>query len=172
MKLCLKEYESFPVNLEQEFGIGQIVPVYEGLQSLGPGRISLSIQKTEQEYFCQGSLSSKARLECSRCLEPFETELVSKIDFIACSLDHYESLKSEAVDDEDYVFIDSSNMTIDITAPVEQALILAVSMKPLCSDSCRGICSMCGKNLNQTKCDCNTEKNDPRWDGLRGLNGG
>ncbi|MDF1545054.1 MAG: DUF177 domain-containing protein [bacterium] len=172
MKLCLNEHESFPIKLEQEFAAGEILPEFQGLISLGQGKVLLSIQKADEEYYCQGSLNSKAQLECARCLEPYETELVSDIDFIACSQEHYDSLKSEAVDDEDYVFIDSTDVSIDITAPIEQALILAVSMKPLCAETCRGICPMCGSNLNQTKCDCNNEKIDPRWDGLRGLNGG
>ena len=171
MKLHLGSFDTFPVKWENEFDGRQIRPVFDSLLAVKSGRVRLDIQKTESEYYCQGEVTAVASLECSRCLEPFDTELVSEIDFIVCGRDHYDSLKSEAVDDEDYVFIDSSDHSADITKPVDEALILAVSMKPLCDENCKGICAVCGKNLNRTSCDCSKKKIDPRWDALKGLSG-
>ena len=171
MKLYLKSFEAFPARWQDECGPDRIKPAFNSILAVDNCRISLDIQKAEEEYYCQGELSAGLRLECSRCLELYETEIVSDIDFIVCSLEHYESLKSEAVDNEDYVFIDSTDLTVDITKPIEQALILAVSLKPLCDENCLGICAMCGKNLNQSSCDCKRQETDPRWDALKGLSG-
>jgi uncharacterized protein len=36
-------------------------------------------------------------------------------------------------------------------------------MKPLCKEDCAGLCTVCGKDLNQGKCVCTQEETDPRW---------
>jgi len=40
--------------------------------------------------------------------------------------------------------------------------IVSLPMKHLCSEDCKGICSKCGKNLNEGKCDCPDREIDPR----------
>ena len=42
-------------------------------------------------------------------------------------------------------------------------------MKPLCADDCKGLCPVCGKNLNRETCDCNRTWDDPRMAALREL---
>ncbi len=59
--------------------------------------------------------------------------------------------------------------TIDLGELVREQLYLALPMKPLCSDSCRGLCPHCGTNLNRGACDCRTEWRDPRFEKLRAL---
>ena len=43
---------------------------------------------------------------------------------------------------------------IDIRTEIRDALLLAVPMKLLCSEDCKGICQYCGANLNSEKCLC------------------
>jgi uncharacterized protein len=44
---------------------------------------------------------------------------------------------------------------------------MAVPMKPLCREDCRGLCPTCGEDLNVTACGCAAEAADPRWEALR-----
>jgi uncharacterized protein len=46
---------------------------------------------------------------------------------------------------------------------------LALPMKPLCTEGCRGLCPECGANLNRTRCDCAPMWEDPRLAPLKGL---
>ena len=79
----------------------------------------------------------------------------------------------EGIDDnEDYIFFKSSDLQADLSDIVRQAIILAVGMKPLCSEDCRGLCPDCGVNLNKQSCRCASEKIDPRWEGLKKLHNG
>ncbi|MFO7841307.1 MAG: DUF177 domain-containing protein, partial [Fidelibacterota bacterium] len=41
--------------------------------------------------------------------------------------------------------------------------------KKLCSPDCKGLCPICGANLNHMNCSCKTENYDPRWDKLKEL---
>ena len=47
--------------------------------------------------------------------------------------------------------------------------VLAVPMKNLCSEDCKGLCPKCGKNLNEGLCNCNEENIDPRWETIQKL---
>lgn len=52
--------------------------------------------------------------------------------------------------------------TIDLRPAVEEALTLALPMKVLCHEECRGLCSHCGQNFNEGQCRCANETVDPR----------
>ena len=160
MILDLREFETFPAH---KLLIGE--PVELALEA------DLRIQKSGEEYFCQGKVNAIVNVECSRCLNGFDLELENETDFIICSeADHAEDEK-EAIDTEDYVYFSGSDIQADISEIVRQTIILSVAMKPLCSEDCKGICPQCGINLNENTCSCETEKIDPRWESLKKLSG-
>jgi uncharacterized protein len=45
---------------------------------------------------------------------------------------------------------------------MREQFYLALPMKPLCQEGCRGLCPQCGTNLNQSECACISEWKDPR----------
>jgi len=47
--------------------------------------------------------------------------------------------------------------------------VLALPMKPLCGEACKGLCRHCGTNLNKSSCDCAPTWDDPRLAPLKGL---
>ena len=57
---------------------------------------------------------------------------------------------------------------LDLTALLETETSLALPMKPLCREGCRGLCPVCGGNRNVTACACETRVPDPRWAALKG----
>jgi uncharacterized protein len=167
MILDLREIDNFPAHLFLESDSDKIMPDYNGLRGISKVTAELDIQKSGEEYYCQGRIEATVRLECSRCLKEFDTHVGNKTDFIIC----YESLNADhsgkGLDDEDYVFFRGSDLQADITDIVRQTIILAVGMKPLCVEDCRGLCPICGVNLNEQSCSCNTKKTDPRWEDLK-----
>ena len=50
---------------------------------------------------------------------------------------------------------------------LREQVLLALPMQRVCSDVCKGICPVCGKNRNETECDCKLESHDDRWGALR-----
>jgi len=54
--------------------------------------------------------------------------------------------------DLDYEFFDG--VVIDLDSLVIEQIFLALPVKILCSDRCRGLCPHCGTNLNEESCDC------------------
>ena len=52
---------------------------------------------------------------------------------------------------------------------LREQVLLALPMQRVCSEVCKGICPVCGKNRNETECDCKLESHDDRWGALRNL---
>jgi uncharacterized protein len=52
---------------------------------------------------------------------------------------------------------------------MREQFYLALPMKPLCRADCKGLCPMCGTNLNRGTCDCKREWKDPRLSALKEL---
>jgi uncharacterized protein len=59
--------------------------------------------------------------------------------------------------------------SVDLVELLREQFQLALPMKPLCSDACRGLCAECGANLNRTECGCSPRWQDPRLEPLKGL---
>ena len=167
MILDLRVFEEFPAKATIQAGPGELSPFADSVISVEATEAELAIQKSADEYFCQGQVTARVVLECARCLAEFEAELSGPTDFIACSEEDMGRYRGG--DSEDYVSFSGNELSVDLVEPVRQALMLGLPMKPLCAEDCRGLCQNCGINLNNEACDCNTETTDPRWDGLKGL---
>jgi uncharacterized protein len=58
---------------------------------------------------------------------------------------------------------------IDLNELLREQCYLALPMKPLCRDDCKGLCPQCGMNWNTGTCTCTPEWEDPRLAALKGL---
>ncbi len=169
MILELREIDSFPAHVFLEGNPEKLVLDYNGIRGIKEIAVSLEIQKTDEEYFCQGEIEARVRLECARCLREFDSRIKNKTNFIICSESLHAARSGQGIDNEDYVFFQGPDLQADLTDIVRQSIILAVGMKPLCSEDCRGLCPNCGVNLNEQTCSCIAEKGDPRWESLKKL---
>ncbi len=167
--LHLQQFETFPAHVLLQGQPNEIQVDFEALLDVKDIRVELDIQQAGEEYFCQGNVISLVQMECARCLGTFERELTNPTDFIICDRASYDERAKEAIDDEDYAFFEGSDLSVDLSDIARQAILLAISMKPVCADDCRGLCPECGVNLNVTTCRCRTEKTDRRWDALKKL---
>jgi uncharacterized protein len=52
--------------------------------------------------------------------------------------------------------------TIDLDPIVREQVLLALPMHAVCREDCRGLCGMCGQNLNEAACGCESRRVDPR----------
>ncbi len=97
---------------------------------------------------------------CDRCMASLHRESVLPIEHILVA-----SLNRE--DADDLILVDDYQLSLDEL--VEADLILSLPMKILCREDCRGLCPICGKNLNEGLCGCKTETVDPRLAVLKDL---
>jgi uncharacterized protein len=105
-----------------------------------PVRVRLLVEIVDDVFVAKGSYSGAVNCRCDRCLKPFEID----------------SSRS------DYLFgkeLDESEETIDLTEGILEDILLRLPMKMLCSETCKGICPQCGKDLNEGKCTCKPRSN-------------
>ncbi len=94
-------------------------------------------------YHLTGSFHTRVSQPCVRCLEPVEEE----IDF---SVSELYLLNGEETEQEDVFVLQSDEL--DVTDIVRQNLLMEVDEFPLCKEDCKGLCPVCGVNLNKTVC--------------------
>ena len=108
--------------------------------------------RVEGEYLCTGDnrISLKAEVEsqldtrCSRCLEPVRIPVNAAVDAIF----------DRQPDPEDPDLYSFEASTVKLTDAVRDALLLEMPMRILCKEDCRGLCPVCGINLNVDTCTC------------------
>jgi len=128
-------------------------------------KAELTVVKNEPIYSVNGSVCGSVRLVCARCLTEFEAKLSAPFERI---VQRGKTFLDEGASDE-ITFIGPEADFVDLTDEVRDALLLALPIKPLCSEDCRGLCSLCGKNLNEGACTCRQERTDVRWSKLLAL---
>ncbi len=138
----------------------------EGYNFPNPVEVSLSGSKSGDEIIIQGQVRTTVEMECARCLEVFDMDLGPKIQFVIQLLDTNEPPPTE---DDDFVILPKTTAEYDISQRIRELILLELPLKPLCSESCRGLCPLCGTNLNESQCDCTPDKTDERWDTLKQL---
>lgn len=93
---------------------------------------------------------------CDRCARDV------KRDF-SFPVEHTLAVALESGDSDD--FLEVPNMRLNLDELVEEDVNLAIPTKYLCNDDCKGLCPICGKNLNETQCECKAPV-DPRMEVL------
>ncbi len=79
------------------------------------------------------------------------------------------SLAASIEGEESDTILITPDMKLDLDELVYSEVIVSLPMKHLCKEDCKGICSKCGKNLNEGKCDCKEKEIDPRFAALAEL---
>jgi uncharacterized protein len=108
-------------------------------------------------------------LSCSRCLEEFALEVDEPFDVLCLPASDNTGEEEREIEEDDLTTVFYRDQTIDLGQLVTEQFYLAVPMKPLCREDCRGLCPRCGTNLNAGACGCTHAWVDPRLAGLRDL---
>ena len=123
------------------------------------------------EYVADGTSSFTADLLCSRCLEayPFANTSTFHVRFrprpeISEENEEIEIAGKEELDVEFY-----SQRRIPLRDLALEQIQLSIPMKPLCDESCRGLCPTCGANRSREACACESSIVDERFDALKGI---
>jgi len=96
-----------------------------------------------------GRLRTEVTLRCSRCLRMFRQKLAVG-QFVVL----------QPLEGEDFV---------DLTPQIREDIILELPQRALCQPACKGLCPVCGKDLNDGVCGCKVSHEDLRWQALNQL---
>lgn len=127
--------------------------------------LSLQVDRDGDVVYVRGSLEARVPLVCSRCLEPFDMTVEPAVDtrLLPAVTERGEDVLERELGVDDLETDVYDHGVLEVGRVVETETSLAVPMKPLCQEGCRGLCPVCGGNRNLTPCACEVSAPDPRW---------
>jgi uncharacterized protein len=118
------------------------------------------VTRTAHGLLVQAKLSAQVSAECARCLNDFSQPLEAEFTEL------YAFTPNSAT--ESGLLLPETGI-IDIGPIVREEMLLAIPISPICSPDCKGLCPVCGENLNETVCNHEDESFDPRLSVLKTL---
>ena len=113
-----------------------------------------------------GKFSTQVEVRCARCLDPVLQDVGEAFDLLyrpqGVDARGDEASISQAETEIGYY----SGEGIQLEDVLREQILLALPLRIVCSESCRGLCPGCGKNLNVESCACEEQPPDPRWAAL------
>jgi uncharacterized protein len=119
-----------------------------------------------------GEFQTLLRLTCGRCLKPFLSPLQAGFSMTymheTAAADGGGSKRGPA-DAEAVGLIGFRGDTIDLRDGIQEQVVLSLPVRPLCGETCRGLCLHCGADLNLGNCPCSPASTDSAFAVLRKL---
>jgi uncharacterized protein len=119
-----------------------------------PVKGELKAESVVEGILITGGARGSGALKCARCL----MDLSEAVDVELCEL--FVAPGHEQTDEDAYKV---TGKEIDLEPMLHDAFVLALPLNPVCTKDCLGMCSGCGKNLNEEACVCVQDEIDPRW---------
>jgi uncharacterized protein len=118
----------------------------------GDVAVAVDLEASIDDIIVSGQLSVAWSDECRRCLRPLSGTLEVDIE------ERY-ALQPDPTDDVYPI----TGGQLDLTPMVREEILLAIPHAPLCRPGCPGLCPVCGADLQEGPCGCDTTTRDERW---------
>ena len=123
----------------------------------------LSARNIDFGFKIFGVIKAIPEYECVRCLCTIPRNQILPIKLWLI----HDKEKSNI--ENDIVLFPKDDDEIDLNSSIADIISLAEPMSPLCHELCKGLCSQCGKNMNQVSCDCELDMSNNPWGALNKL---
>jgi len=175
MLLSVKEMEVRKVRFDETFQPGEIDFSGAGVRQSGPLRVegvAELLANTEGEVRIKGHLGAKMESECDRCLTIASFPLDCGFDLFYRPSESLALEEEVAIDEGEAEMGFYAGAGIELEEILREQILLLLPMQRVCSADCKGICPVCGRNRNESSCDCRVEPADDRWSALRKISQG
>ena len=148
--LFMGEVTSLPIDTELDFSQVEhqgICPLPDPVRVIG----AITVRAGVVQLSARAAFVYHGR--CDRCLGAYERAYDVPLEHILVN-----TLEDE--ENDDYILLDQYQL--DLADLTMADILLELPYKSLCREDCRGLCPMCGKNLNEGLCGCTHKSVDPR----------
>jgi len=155
-----------------------------GYRAGGPAHVTARLDRLGRRVRLRARVGADLTCPCGRCLAPVTAKIPVAFDLTfvpaeeAETVEHRDrgeredrgeghaggSFAPKDLEEETY-----EGKFIDLDPIVREQVLLALPGYPVCGEGCKGLCSVCGANLNERDCGCDRHVPDPRWAGLEKL---
>ena len=169
MQLDLTRYRQPEEHFSRTFQPADVAQEGDPYRIVAPVHQEFDIQKDKEKFRLARTVHTELELSCSRCVEPFPMPVDTAFDLRFLPASDMAREDEREVQDEDLDTSYYRDDKIDLNELLREQFYLALPMKPLCREDCKGLCPQCGTNWNTGTCACRTEWEDPRLAALKEL---
>jgi uncharacterized protein len=170
MLLDLSKLHGQRDHFERTFQPSAFDPQDEAYRVATPVELSMDVEKVGAGVFrVQGRATTRLTLECGRCLDEMEVPVDARFELRYVPHTENQTEAEREIVEDDLTTSFYREGTLDVIDMLREQFELALPMKPLCAESCRGLCPECGANLNRGDCGCDPKWVDPRLAPLKAL---
>lgn len=171
MLLDLSKLHGQREHFERIFQPSVFDPPDEDFRVAAPVELSMDIEEAGGDAFrVTGRAVTRLEMSCGRCLEEFDVPVDARFELrYVPEVDAGDGDGEREISEDDLTTSFYREGTIDVIEMLREQFQLALPMKPLCAEACRGLCPECGADLNRTECGCKPVWEDPRLAPLKGL---
>ena len=169
MKLDLTRYRQPVSHFARTFQPGEVASDAGTYDIVAPVELEFDIHKDKDKFRLVGRVRAELELACSRCVEPYRFPIDVPFDQRYLPASQASTEAEREVEEDDLETSYYTDDQIDLSELMREQFYLALPMKPLCADDCKGLCPVCGTNLNRGACGCKRGWDDPRMAALREL---
>ena len=168
LALNLARIRTLHERFEQTYAPGQL-DSSEDFRIVEPVALAFDIFKDDEQFRLVGTARTTLEMPCSRCLDPYIMPVDQAFDLRYQPRARNTGEGEREIEEDDLTTAFYENDEIDLGQLMREQFYLALPMKPLCREDCRGLCPVCGTNLNKGTCSCTREWEDPRFAALKKL---
>lgn len=147
--------------------LSSVIIAGETLEFKNPVDVAAKVTNTGSNFIVSADINAQFELICSRCLNHFTYDINTNMLEDYCRSSDITEAEKDGLDINELIIFDGD--FIDISQEVIDSIVMALPMKPICNDNCQGLCTVCGQNLNENKCNCQVDDIDPRLEVLKNL---
>lgn len=123
-----------------------------------PLQSELKIQKIGESFLIKGKVQTNLQLQCVRCLKEFSYPLSSTFELTLHPLKETPLTEETELEREDMESSFFQGGEIHLSEIACEQVFLEIPYQPLCHEGCKGLCPVCGKDLNLSSCGCVKEE--------------
>jgi uncharacterized protein len=169
MRIELASLESGKGTFTHAYAPGELVLEDSRVSLREPPTVSGDIRQKGQRVRVHGRVLGRVQVECDRCLKLVELPVDSRFDIEYITAEDYQAQRAVELTEDDLSLSVFDGEAIDVDELVTEELLLTLPDHILCSESCKGMCAVCGVDKNLSECKCDTQQVDSRWAGLKEL---
>ncbi|KAF0221683.1 MAG: hypothetical protein FD174_14 [Geobacteraceae bacterium] len=159
MKVSIADIKDKALVFSTDESVGDY-PILAAMQNAGecgflsPIRLQLTVVREYDHIRVNGRVEARVRLNCSRCLKEYETEVFSSFTIFYTPAAGMPQDEEVELAEEDLISATYGGDEIDFTSEIAEQVAMEIPFQPLCKEDCRGLCTRCGADLNGAECGC------------------
>jgi len=175
LKIRVDDIKEKPLVLAEEADADTFPPLGALVESgeaviLEPVSVHVRAQREYDHIRVNAEASTRMKVTCSRCLTDFDTAVKTSFTIFYRKGDPGTPSEDEVeLAEVDLIAASYQGDEIDLDPEIGDQVVMEIPIKPLCSDACRGLCTVCGADLNKGECGCSRESGDLRFTALKNL---